>query len=167
MLIAPTQYVEMRGRVSTALGLDRRAILIGVDGRDGHGKTSAASWLAWQFGMPSLHLDLFSNLHEFEIAMDWRSSDLARCVKARGKRPIIVEGVLLLDALATIDRRPDLLVFVEKEEPKRARDRSQDDDLADSRPFCLSNQVSRYFDRQNPSTRADFRLSWTEAPAQG
>jgi len=28
-------------RVSTALGLDRRAILIGVDGRDGHGKTSA------------------------------------------------------------------------------------------------------------------------------
>jgi hypothetical protein len=71
MLIAPTQYVEMRGRVSTALGLDRRAILVGVDGRDGHGKTSAALWLAWQFGMPALHLDLFSELHEFESAMEF------------------------------------------------------------------------------------------------
>jgi uridine kinase len=167
MLIAPTQYAEMHGRVSTDLGLDRRAILIGVDGRDDHGKTSAASWLAWQFGMPALHLDLFSELHEFENAMGWRSSDLARCVKARGKRPLIIEGVLLLDALATIDRRPDFLVFVEKEEPKRARDRSLDDDLADPRKFSLSNQVSRYFERQNPSARADFKLVWTEAPLQG
>src|SRR5450756_135995 len=116
MLIAPTQYVEMHERVGAVLGLDRRPILIGIDGRDGHGKTSAASWLAWQFGMPALHLDLFSKLHEFESAIQWRSSDLARSVKARRERPIIVEGVLLLDALATIDRRPDLLVFVEKEE---------------------------------------------------
>jgi hypothetical protein len=38
MLIAPTQYVEMHGRISAALGLDRHAILIGIDG-DGHGKT--------------------------------------------------------------------------------------------------------------------------------
>jgi hypothetical protein len=167
MLIAPIQYGEMRERVGAALGLHRRPILIGVEGREGQGKTSAASWLAWQFGMPTLHLDLFAEFHEFEKAMEWRSTDLARCFKARRERPMIVEGVLLLDALATIDRKPDFSVFVEKEEPKRARDRSLDDDLADPRPFGLSNQVTRYFQRQNPSTQADFRLTWIEATALG
>jgi hypothetical protein len=164
MLIAPAQYVEMRQKVDTALGPSRRPILIGVDGRDGHGKTSAASWLAWQFGMPALHLDLFSKLHEFERAMEWRSSDLASSVRARLERPLIVEGVLLLHALAKIDRKPDFLIFVEKQEPKRARDRSLDDDLADPRPFGLSNQVTRYFERENPSARADFKLVWAEEP---
>jgi uridine kinase len=80
MLIEPAQYV----------GPGRRPILIGIDGRDGHGKSSAASWLAWQFGMPALHLDLFSNLHEFERAMEWRSSDLASSFSARLERPLIV-----------------------------------------------------------------------------
>ena len=167
MLIAPAQYVEMHQRVATALGLGRRPILIGIDGRDGHGKTSAASWLAWQFGMPALHLDLFSKLHEFERAMEWRSSDLAGSVRARLERPLIVEGVLLLDALNKIDRKPDFLIFVDKEEPKRVRDRSLDHDLADHRPFCLSNQVTQYFERENPSARADFKLVWADAPIRG
>jgi hypothetical protein len=42
---------------------------------------------------------------------------------------MIVEGVLLLEALATIERVPDFLVFLEKEAPHRPRDRSLDDDL--------------------------------------
>jgi hypothetical protein len=112
--------------------------------------------------MPAIYLDLFADFYEFERAMDWRYYDLARCVKARGNRPMIVEGVLLLDALAAIGRAPDYLVFVKKLEPQRSRDRGMDDDLDDPRPFALTNQVSRYFQRRDPLTLAKFRLEWAD-----
>jgi hypothetical protein len=162
--LAPISYSELHAHVFAAIGPERQPLLIGLDGRDGHGKTSAANWLAWQFGMPALHLDLFTEHHDYTRAMEWRSVDLQRCLTARNKRPIIIEGVLLLDALDTIGRSPDFFVFVEREEPGRLRDRSLDNDLQDPREFCLSNQVSRYFYRRNPSNLADFRLAWKEEP---
>jgi uridine kinase len=162
MITAPSIYTELRQRVSDALGPCRNPIIIAFDGRDGHGKTSAANWLAWQFGMPAISLDLF--LRQSSGALSWRADDLVRCLEAREKKakPIIVEGVLVLDALAAIEKSPDYLVFVEKMEPMRIRDRSQDDDLKDPREFALSNQISRYFERCNPASRANFKLAWTE-----
>jgi uridine kinase len=163
MIAAPSSYSELHAQVSEALGPCRNPILIGFDGRDGEGKTSAATWLAWQFGMPAIHLDLFIRRSESESAISWRTDDLARCLKARDTKPIIIEGVLLLEALATIEKSPDYLVFVEKAEPQRGRDRSLDDhDLMDTREFALSNQISRYFERHAPSTHASFKLVWSE-----
>jgi uridine kinase len=162
MIAAPPSYLELRERVSKALGPCRSPILIGFDGRDHNGKTSAANWLAWQLGMPALHLDLFYRRSETDGSLNWRTDDLARCLEARGERPIIVEGVLLLDALAAVEKTPDYLVFVEKTEPPRTRDRSQDDDLIDTREFGLGNQISRYFLRRNPSGCANFKLVWSE-----
>src|ERR1700730_209472 len=161
-ILAPSNYSELHERVSEALGPCRRPILIGFDGRDHNGKTSAANWLAWQLGMPAIHLDLFYQTSESESAISWRADALARCLKARGAKPIIVEGVLLLDALAAIDKSPDYLVFVEKMEPPHSRDRIQDDDLKDPSEFALSNQISRYFDRRSPATCANFKLVWSE-----
>jgi hypothetical protein len=149
MIAAPSSYSELRAQVSEALGPCRNPILIGFDGRDGEGKTSAATWLAWQFGMLAIHLDLFIRRSESEGAISWRTDDLARCLKARDTKPIIIEGVLLLEALAAIEKSPDYLVFVEKAEPQRNRDRSLDNhDLIDTREFALSNQISRYFERR-------------------
>ena len=37
-----------------------------------------------------------------------------------------------------------------------------DDDLDDPRPFALTNQVSRYFQRRDPLTLAKFRLEWAD-----
>jgi hypothetical protein len=162
MITAPSSYSELGERVSVALGPRRNPILIGFDGRDGDGKTSATNWLAWQFGMPAIHLDLFCRRSESESAISWRTDDLARCLKARGAKPIIVEGVLLLDALAAIEKTPDYLAFVKKAEPPNSRDRSQDDDLMDTREFALSNQISRYFIRRNPVSLANFKLVWSE-----
>jgi hypothetical protein len=105
MIAAPSSYSELRAQVSEALGPCRNPILI--HGRDGEGKTSAATWLAWQFGMPAIHLDLFIRRSESKSAISWRTDDLARCLKARGAKPIIIEGVLLLEALATIEKSPD------------------------------------------------------------
>jgi chloramphenicol 3-O-phosphotransferase len=50
---------ELLDRVQTALTPNRRPVLVAIDGADGIGKSSLASWLAWQTGMPTVHLDLF------------------------------------------------------------------------------------------------------------
>jgi uridine kinase len=90
----------------------RRPLLIAIDGADGIGKSSLASWLAWQLGMPAVHLDLFlTSLHPIQ----WLTADLKRAVDRRLdlKRPVIVEGVLVLDALDQIGRKADFVVHVE------------------------------------------------------
>ena len=90
----------------------RRPLLIAIDGADGIGKSSLASWLAWQLGMPAVHLDLFlTSLHPIQ----WLTADLKRAVDRRLdlKRPVIVEGVMVLDALDQIGRKADFVVHVE------------------------------------------------------
>jgi hypothetical protein len=110
--------------------------------------------------MPAIHLDLF--LTDIEGPLTWRMDDLARCFTGRCARPIIVEGVLLMDALSAIGRAANFLVLVEKVKPQPSRDRSLDDDLADTREFSLGNQISRYLERRQPSASAHFTLSWSE-----
>ena len=50
---------ELLERVQIALTPNRLPLLIAIDGADDIGKSSLASWLAWQTGMPTVHLDLF------------------------------------------------------------------------------------------------------------
>ena len=90
----------------------RRPLLIAIDGADGIGKSSLASWLAWQLGMPAVHLDLFlTSLHPIQ----WLGADLKRAVDRRLdlKHSVIVEGVMVLNALDQIGRKADLVVYVE------------------------------------------------------
>jgi hypothetical protein len=143
-LVAPPAYLDARRCVAEALGPDRRPLLIGVDGADGAGKSSFASWIAWQFGMPSLHLDLYLVRGSSPIA--WYSDDLLRAIQSRldMRRPLIVEGVMLLDALANVGCSPDVLIFVI------------------NRAFAGNMNLGGYFDRAKPQERANFTLVWTE-----
>jgi uridine kinase len=103
--------VELLDRVQTALTANRRPLLIAVDGADGIGKSSLASWLAWQTDMPTVHLDLYlTGRHPVQ----WLTADLRRAVDRRLDRrcPVIVEGMLVLDALDQIGRKADFVVFV-------------------------------------------------------
>ena len=50
---------ELLDRVLGALTPNRLPLLIAIDGVDGGGKSSLASWLAWQLGMPAVQLDLY------------------------------------------------------------------------------------------------------------
>jgi hypothetical protein len=135
MIVAPSSYSDLRERVSDALGPERNPIIIGLDGRNGEGKTSAATWLAWQFGMPAVHLDLFIEKQKSDGAICWHIDDLARCINARGAKPLVIEGVLLLDVLSAIQKKADFLILVEKQEPPHSRDRSLDDDDRHARIF--------------------------------
>jgi hypothetical protein len=102
--------------VRDRLGPNRLPLLIAIDGSDGVGKSSLASWLAWQLGAKAIHLDLY--LVRESDPLRWRSDDLQRLVHARLvelKRPLIVEGVMVLDALARIGQKPDVLAYVDGE----------------------------------------------------
>jgi hypothetical protein len=64
MKIPTPLYERLLTDLWLALGPDRKPLVIGIDGREGTGKTSLSNWLAWQLGMPVIHLDLFLEASE-------------------------------------------------------------------------------------------------------
>jgi hypothetical protein len=132
---------ELLSRVNAALGPDRKPLLIAIDGPDGVGKSSLASWLAWQLGMPSVHLDLY--VIRDSKPLKWMTDEVARLIQTRASlgRPIIVEGICVLDVLDQITRSPDFLVYVRGEGGQ-----------------TLSNSLASYGQRWKPVERAHYVL---------
>jgi hypothetical protein len=90
--------------------------------------------------MPTVHLDLFlTNLHPIQ----WLTADLKRVVDRRldRKRPAIVEGLLVLDALEQIGHKADFVVLVKGETTS-----------------SLANQVAEYQARRCLPDSANFSL---------
>jgi hypothetical protein len=129
---------ELLHRIKEALTPNRLPLLIAIDGADGIGKSSLASWLAWQLGIPTVHLDLFLGRPG---SIQWRVEDLKRTVDCRGERPLIVEGALVLDALEQIESKADFVVFVKGETSR-----------------SLANQVAKYQARRGLPGSAHFSL---------
>lgn len=102
---------ELLDRIKKALTPDRLPLVIAIDGADNSGRSSLASWLAWQLGMPTIHLDLYLSSLE---PIAWLTADLTRAVSRRleSHRPIIIDGVLALDAIEQIGHTADFVVFV-------------------------------------------------------
>lgn len=92
---APEEYKSIFAGVRADLGFpkERKPLLIGVDGIDGAGKSSFASWLSWQLELPAVNLDLYVVRGSSPIR--WRSDDLRRVLEARQElqRPVICEGI--------------------------------------------------------------------------
>jgi hypothetical protein len=134
--------------VRDRLGPNRLPLLIAIDGSDGVGKSSLASWLAWQLGAKAIHLDLY--LVRGSDPLRWRSDDLQHLVHARlveFERPLIVEGIMVLDALAGIGRKPDVLAYVDGEGS-----------------HALSALLADYRARHKPEQLAQFRLQGFAEP---
>lgn len=132
---------ELLARVKEALTPVRLPLLIVIDGADGSGKSSLASWLAWQLGMPAVQLDLY--LTDL-FPMRWLTTDLARVVKHRidNGRPVILDGVCALDVVDQIKCKADFLIFL-----RGGSERSS-----------LAPQIAAYRSRQRPDELADFTL---------
>jgi hypothetical protein len=144
LLVAPSEYAELHAAVTQRLTPNRLPLLIGIDGRDGASKSSCGSWLAWQLGMPCIHLDLYVANSNFG---EWHVDHLRRVIidgRLARKRPIIVEGCLLIRALAKIGRKPDFLAFVEN--------------TANSGSESLSGMIEEYLTEATPQKRADFTI---------
>jgi uridine kinase len=133
---------ELLAHVKQALTRNRLPLLIVIDGADGCGKSSLASWLAWQLGMPAIQLDFYlTDLHPIR----WLTVELARIVQRRivdQNRPIIVDGICALDALDQIKRKSDFLIFVR----------------GGYETSSLALQIAAYRSRQRPDQLAQFTL---------
>jgi hypothetical protein len=129
------------GQVQTAFTPEWRKLLICIDGANGLGKSSLASWLAWQLGAVAIPLDLY--VVPDSLPLRWRTDDLQRVIEARLRvGPAVVEGVLALDALDALTRSPDFLIFVE----------------GDSSSLRLASEIAAYNARKRPRERADCAL---------
>jgi hypothetical protein len=139
--------IELLRTLQRKLGPDRPPLIIGIDGRWGAGKSNLASWLAWQLGMPSVHLDLY--IERDSDPLSWRYEDLTRVITARLalKHPIIVEGICLCQPLQAIDRDPDYWVWVEN--------------LGGPKPGPY-DPTGAYVAEFNPEANADFTLTWKQ-----
>jgi hypothetical protein len=148
LLIAPVSYLELRNRLRAALGFPNewKALLIGIDGINGSGKSALAAWLSWQLEMPAVHLDLYLVPNRDPPA--WRTEDLARVIEVQKalERPMLIEGILLLNVLDSINRKPDVLVFVDKHEHQSSED-----------------YLAAYLNQRTPKEVADYVLEWSSA----
>jgi len=130
-------------KVQEALGPHRLPLLIAIDGADGIGKSSLASWLAWQLGAPAIYLDLY--VIRGSNPLRWRSDELQSIIHTRlveHASPLVAEGVLILDALGAIGRKADFLVYVDGEGG-----------------HGLSSLIAEYRMRHKPEQQAQFRLN--------
>lgn len=95
-----------------------RSFLIAIDGQDGAGKSSLGRFLSLQTDMPCIETDLYLNPANEDI--DYLETELARVVDSRLShgdvgRPVIVEGIFVLELLGRIGFSPDYLIYVERE----------------------------------------------------
>jgi hypothetical protein len=149
LLVAPSAYIEARNHIRAVLGFptERLPFLIGIDGVDGAGKSSLAAWLSWQLEMPTIALDLFIVPETKPIAFETAHLEAMIAARLAMRRPLIVEGILLLDALTPIRRQPDLLIFVEKE----------------GHSSTMEEQVRPYIEGKKPHARATYVLTWSSS----
>lgn len=89
-----------------------RKLTIAVDGVDGVGKSPLARFLSWQTGMPSIETDVLFQPNANEPIPDTKL--LSRLVATRHEhdRPVIVEGVFVLESLARAGVAVDILIRV-------------------------------------------------------
>ncbi|HLS55397.1 MAG TPA: hypothetical protein VK052_04945 [Zeimonas sp.] len=86
--------------------------VVGIDGRDGVGKTTLGRYLAWHFNISLIETDLFLNRHQGRL--DYRDDEIARLIRARLdlSRPVVVDGVCLLKLLGRLEIEPAFTVYV-------------------------------------------------------
>lgn len=154
----PPQYLKLVGTLKPVLH-DLPGKIIAIDGRPGSGKTTLARYLAWRFNISLAETDLFLIRH---TGLTYRKDELDRVIEARlvKPRPIIVEGVAVLQLLEWLNRRPDYTVYVATEEAPRPSYGDHDNPDADLGYVSpLDAALNEYDARYNPRSRADYIIT--------
>jgi uridine kinase len=87
-------------------------IIVTIDGRDGVGKTTLGRYLAWHFNVTLVETDLFLiPAQDYFIHLD---DQVNRIIERRitSPRPVIVEGISILQLMKRIHRVPDFSIYV-------------------------------------------------------
>jgi hypothetical protein len=117
--------------------------LIAIDGKPGVGKTTFAAHLSALLTIRAVHLDDYLRRNRIGFTDFLRYEDLRRSLRGR---PVIVEGVCMLDVLDRLALRPDSFIYVQAP--------FADQYLDQSHP--LIREVSAYTDRLQPAEEANF-----------
>lgn len=87
-------------------------IIVTIDGRFGVGKTTLGRYLAWHFNVSLIETDLFLiPARDHLIHLD---DQINRIIERRitTPRPVIVEGISMLQLMKRIHRIPDFSIYV-------------------------------------------------------
>ncbi len=125
------------------------ASLIALDGLPGSGKSTLAIGLSAWSKIRVVHLDDFLGRDRSGFTNHLVYERLQRALL---RRPVIVEGVCMLDVLDRLSLRPDRFVYLEAAFAARRLDRGHP----------LVREVRAYTDRSNPLERAGLVLARSE-----
>lgn len=121
--------------------------IIAIDGELGAGKTTISNELSKLYGYPCIHLDdyLKRGQRQFINALNLNN---VKAVLTRAKRPVIIEGVCILEALGLLGATPDVHIFL-----KTVHDKSK------YKKSSIVTEVDQYINAYNAQDRANLKLS--------
>src|SRR5213083_298247 len=96
----------------TPIMRERPGVIVTIDGRDGVGKTTLGRYLAWHFNVTLIETDLFLiPAQDYLIHLD---DQINRIIERRitSRRPVIVEGISILQLMKRISRVSDFSIYV-------------------------------------------------------
>lgn len=88
--------------------------VVAIDGKDGAGKTTLGRFLAWHFNIALIETDLF--MMQGNWPPRYYDDHILRIIKKRLAipRPVIVEGIRIIDRLNMISVQHDFLVYLRR-----------------------------------------------------
>ena len=126
----------------TPIMLDRSGVIVTIDGRDGVGKTTLGRYLAWHFNVTLVETDLFLiPAEDYLIHLD---DQVNRIIERRvtTPRPVIVEGISMLQLMRRIHRVPGFAIYVSNPQHPGSR--------------FLKHRLAAYEATFDPVAKADF-----------
>lgn len=110
-------YMEIDSITELPRALENNsAKIIGVDGYLGAGKTTVTTKLSKQIGYGCVHLDDYLYPQKGDFV---ENLDLSSLKTATGERPLIIEGLCLLEVLERLQISADFLIYVAGTRPIR------------------------------------------------
>lgn len=140
------KYKALHDLLKGKLYPNRPPLIIGIDGPNGAGKTTLAGWIAWQFGTATINLDEFATYSPI-IPTPWNIGTLSKVLFKRvfeHQKPVVVEGILLKEALRHVGQAPDVHIWIDLPEDQRIESR------------LYKRCIVPYMEHHKPAERADF-----------